>query len=80
MPHMKPLPVSFAQDQYSEAEPLYQRAEEIYDNLHGHDHPPVTTALSNRAVLRHRQVRAVSVCPGEFCVELWCSALGWRDR
>ncbi|CAN0546104.1 unnamed protein product, partial [Ectocarpus sp. 8 AP-2014] len=53
MPHMNPLPV--AQDQYSEAEPLYQRAEEIYENLKGHDYPPVATSLSNRASLRHRQ-------------------------
>ncbi|CAM9466798.1 unnamed protein product, partial [Ectocarpus fasciculatus] len=47
--------VFLLQDQYLEAEPLYQRAEEIYESLHGCDHPPVATALSNRASLRHRQ-------------------------
>ncbi|CBJ27849.1 NB-ARC and TPR repeat-containig protein [Ectocarpus siliculosus] len=47
--------VFLLQDQYSEAEPLYQRAEEIYENLQGHDYPPVVTSLSNRASLRHRQ-------------------------
>lgn len=55
---MKLLHATFVcQGKYAEAEPLYVRATEIYEEALGADHPYVACVLHNRAMVLNTQVR-----------------------
>ena len=54
------------QGKFTEAEPLYGRATEIWETALGPEHPNVATALNNRAGLLESQVRTVRNFPGNF--------------
>ena len=45
------------QGRYEEAEPLYQEAMQLRQELLGDSHPSVASSLNNRAVLRYYQNR-----------------------
>ncbi|CAM9130011.1 unnamed protein product [Ectocarpus sp. 8 AP-2014] len=48
-------PLSYTQGKYAEAEPLFERATEIWEKALGPDHPTVANALNNRAGLLYKQ-------------------------
>lgn len=50
--------MTYLQGDYGGAELLYRRAEEIFEKSLGHNHPHVATAISDRAGLLQKQVRA----------------------
>ena len=47
------------QGKYDKAEPMYRRAQKVFEASLGRDNANVATVLINRAVLLIRQVRAV---------------------
>ncbi|MEQ8386704.1 MAG: tetratricopeptide repeat protein [Coleofasciculus sp. A1-SPW-01] len=47
----------YVQGRYGEAEPLYQKALELYKRLLGDDHPDVASSLNNLAYLYSSQGR-----------------------
>lgn len=48
-----------AQGMYDKAEPLYRRAQEIFEASFGRDNPNVATVVGNRASLLEGEVRTI---------------------
>jgi len=63
LPFVYHIPSHFSvisQGKHAEAEPLFQRAIEIWEKVHGLEHPLVAKGLSNWAGVLKEQVRAAS--------------------
>lgn len=74
------------QGKFTEAEPLFERSQTIYEKALGCDHPQVAIVLNNRAGLFEKQVRAGRSCYLKCCGVLW-TAFGtqrtvplWKQR
>ena len=49
--------------EYDKAQPLYERALQIYQTVHGPDHPDVAHTLTDLAVLHLEQVQPFATLP-----------------